>query len=36
MQPDHRFGHANVIAVEDGMLHGAADPRALISAAAGY
>jgi gamma-glutamyltranspeptidase / glutathione hydrolase len=35
-QPDHSFGHANCIAVEDEMLHGAADPRALIGAAAGY
>lgn len=36
VEPDHSFGHAHCIAVEDGMLHGAADPRALISAAAGY
>lgn len=36
IQPDHRFGHAHIIALEDGMLHGAADPRAVIGAAAGY
>jgi gamma-glutamyltranspeptidase / glutathione hydrolase len=30
------FGHANVIAVEDGTLAGAADPRSLGGAAAGY
>jgi gamma-glutamyltranspeptidase/glutathione hydrolase len=30
------FGHAHVIAVEDGVLAGAADPRSLGGAAAGY
>jgi gamma-glutamyltranspeptidase/glutathione hydrolase len=30
------FGHAHVIEVRDGSLAGAADPRALISLAAGY
>jgi gamma-glutamyltranspeptidase/glutathione hydrolase len=30
------FGHAHVIEVDEGGLAGAADPRALISAAAGY
>jgi gamma-glutamyltranspeptidase len=30
------FGHAHVIEVTDDGLAGAADPRALISAAAGY
>jgi gamma-glutamyltranspeptidase / glutathione hydrolase len=30
------FGHANVISVEDGTLAGAADPRSLGGAAAGY
>jgi gamma-glutamyltranspeptidase/glutathione hydrolase len=34
--PDHRFGHAQVVMVDDGVLHGAADPRALIGAATGY
>jgi gamma-glutamyltranspeptidase/glutathione hydrolase len=34
--PDHRFGHANVVTVDDGMLEGGADPRALIGAAVGY
>jgi gamma-glutamyltranspeptidase/glutathione hydrolase len=34
--PDHRFGHANVVAVADDMLEGGADPRALIGAAVGY
>jgi gamma-glutamyltranspeptidase / glutathione hydrolase len=32
----HAFGHAHVIAVEDGVLAGAADPRSLGGAAAGY
>ena len=30
------FGHAHVIAVDNDRLAGAADPRALVSAAAGY
>ena len=34
--PDHRFGHAQLVVLEDGMLEGAADPRALIGAAVGY
>jgi gamma-glutamyltranspeptidase/glutathione hydrolase len=34
--PDHRFGHAHLVVLDDGMLEGAADPRALIGAAAGY
>jgi gamma-glutamyltranspeptidase/glutathione hydrolase len=34
--PDHGFGHAQVVAVEDGALRGAADPRAVIGAAIGY
>lgn len=34
--PDHRFGHAHLVVVDDGMLEGAADSRALIGAAAGY
>jgi len=34
--PDHRFGHANAVAVVDGMLEGGADPRALVGAAVGY
>jgi gamma-glutamyltranspeptidase/glutathione hydrolase len=32
----HGFGHAHLIAVEDGVLAGAADPRSLGGAAAGY
>jgi gamma-glutamyltranspeptidase/glutathione hydrolase len=32
----HGFGHAHVIAVERDRLAGAADPRALVGAAAGY
>jgi gamma-glutamyltranspeptidase/glutathione hydrolase len=32
----HAFGHAHLIAVEDGRLAGAADPRSLGGAAAGY
>jgi gamma-glutamyltranspeptidase/glutathione hydrolase len=32
----HAFGHAHVIAVEDGHLAGASDPRARAGAAAGY
>lgn len=33
---DHGFGHAQVIAVADGVLAGAADPRSLDGAATGY
>ncbi len=33
---DHGFGHAHVIVNEGDRLGGAADPRALVSAAAGY
>jgi gamma-glutamyltranspeptidase len=33
---DHTFGHAQVIAVADGVLAGVADPRSLDGAAAGY
>jgi gamma-glutamyltranspeptidase/glutathione hydrolase len=33
---DHGFGHAHVIVNEGDRLAGAADPRALVSAAAGY
>jgi gamma-glutamyltranspeptidase/glutathione hydrolase len=33
---DHGFGHAQVIEVVDGVLAGAADPRALSGAASGY
>jgi gamma-glutamyltranspeptidase/glutathione hydrolase len=36
MTPDHRFGHAQVVTASDGVLGGAADPRALIGAATGY
>jgi gamma-glutamyltranspeptidase / glutathione hydrolase len=32
----HEFGHAHVIAVHEGLLGGAADPRSLSGAAAGY
>jgi gamma-glutamyltranspeptidase/glutathione hydrolase len=34
--PDHGFGHAQVITVEGDMLDGAADPRTVTGAAAGY
>ncbi len=34
--PDHSFGHAHVIEADDGIVRGAADPRALIGAAIGY
>lgn len=34
--PDHRFGHAQIITTEGEALHGAADPRSLGGAAAGY
>lgn len=34
--PDHRFGHAQVIAIDGAELHGAADPRSLAGAAVGY
>jgi gamma-glutamyltranspeptidase/glutathione hydrolase len=30
------FGHAHIIEVQDGRLGGAAEPRALIGASAGY
>ncbi len=33
---DHGFGHAQVIALSDGVLAGIADPRSLDGAAAGY
>jgi gamma-glutamyltranspeptidase/glutathione hydrolase len=33
---EHGYGHAHVIAVENDRLAGAADPRPLVSAAAGY
>ncbi len=33
---DHAFGHAQVIAVADGVLAGIADPRSLDGAASGY
>jgi gamma-glutamyltranspeptidase/glutathione hydrolase len=34
--PDHGFGHAQLITVEGDTLHGAADPRTMVGAAAGY
>jgi gamma-glutamyltranspeptidase / glutathione hydrolase len=36
VEVDHGFGHAQVIEVADGVLAGAADPRALDGAAIGY
>jgi gamma-glutamyltranspeptidase/glutathione hydrolase len=35
-QPDHGFGHAQIITVDGDMLDGAADPRTVTGAAAGY
>jgi gamma-glutamyltranspeptidase/glutathione hydrolase len=35
-RPDHGFGHAQLITVEGDMLDGAADPRTVTGAAAGY
>jgi gamma-glutamyltranspeptidase/glutathione hydrolase len=34
--PDHGFGHAQLITVDGDMLDGAADPRTVTGAAAGY
>jgi gamma-glutamyltranspeptidase/glutathione hydrolase len=34
--PDHRFGHAQLIALHDGKLEGTADPRSLTGAVVGY
>lgn len=36
VDPDHRFGHAQVITIDGDELHGAADPRSLAGAAVGY
>jgi gamma-glutamyltranspeptidase len=33
---DHRFGHAQIIEVNDGVLAGVADHRSLDGAASGY
>ncbi|HEV7758486.1 MAG TPA: gamma-glutamyltransferase [Acidimicrobiales bacterium] len=36
LSPDHGFGHAQLVTVDGDMLDGAADPRTVTGAAAGY